>query len=121
MRMLLFAFTLLVLATGSRAETRLLMLEEKWCEWCQLWDREVGVVYHKTTEGKAAPLMRHDIRETLPDGVTLARRANYTPTFVLLQDGVEFGRIEGYPGEDFFYGLLQKLLETAAQKSGEGT
>jgi len=37
----------------------------------------------------------------------------FTPTFVLMQDGVEIGRIEGYPGEDFFWGLLNQMIETA--------
>lgn len=35
----------------------------------------------------------------------------YTPTFILLEDGQEVGRIEGYPGEGFFWGLLGKMLE----------
>lgn len=33
----------------------------------------------------------------------------YTPTFVLIDGGREVGRIEGYPGEAFFWGLLEKL------------
>jgi hypothetical protein len=36
---------------------------------------------------------------------------NFTPTFVLLVDGVERNRIEGYPGEDFFWGLLGRMLD----------
>jgi hypothetical protein len=35
----------------------------------------------------------------------------FTPTFVLVADGREVGRITGYPGEDFFWGLLQRLIE----------
>ena len=33
----------------------------------------------------------------------------YTPTFVLARDGREVGRIEGYPGDSFFWALLDKL------------
>jgi len=29
----------------------------------------------------------------------------------LLEDGTEIGRIEGYPGEDFFWGLLTQMME----------
>jgi hypothetical protein len=32
----------------------------------------------------------------------------YSPTFVVVMDGREIGRIEGYPGEAFFWGLLEK-------------
>ncbi len=38
-------------------------------------------------------------------------QAQYIPTFVLIDEGKEVGRIEGYPGEDFFWGMLGKLLE----------
>jgi hypothetical protein len=43
--------------------------------------------------------------------VDLARPISFTPTFVLVEDGRELARIEGYPGEDFFWGLLGMLLE----------
>lgn len=102
----------LALASGSAVagELRLLMLDQQGCEWCEVWEEEVGVVYDKTAEGRQAPLLRASIHDPLPEGVTLERRARYTPTFVLLESGSEIGRIEGYPGEDFFYGLLQRLL-----------
>ncbi len=35
----------------------------------------------------------------------------FTPTFVLVENGVELARIEGYPGEDFFWGLLGMILK----------
>jgi hypothetical protein len=35
-----------------------------------------------------------------------------TPTLALAEDGREIGRIVGYPGEDFFYGLLANLLKS---------
>ena len=120
MRAALIALALIALAPVARAETRLLMLETQWCEWCQQWHREVGDAYDRTAEGRQAPLLRQDISAPLPADVTLTRLARYTPTFVLLENGVEIGRIEGYPGEDFFYGLLQELLEklSAASKGG---
>ncbi|HUS52431.1 MAG TPA: hypothetical protein VMY41_00295 [Thermohalobaculum sp.] len=97
------------------AETRLLMLDRSACEWCERWDAEVGIVYAMTAEGKRAPLLRSNIFESLPEGIVLTRRAHFTPTFVLVKDGAEIGRIEGYPGEDFFYGMLQQMLDRAAK------
>jgi len=38
------------------------------------------------------------------------RGVMYTPTFVLLNNGREIGRITGYPGEDHFWGLLEELI-----------
>ena len=34
-----------------------------------------------------------------------------TVKVVLMEDGKELGRIEGYPGEDFFWGLMKRLVE----------
>ena len=79
--------------------------------WCARWNDQIAPIYPKTGEGTAAPLLRVNITETLPADISLRRRINYTPTFVLLVDGVETNRIEGYPGEDFFWGLLGEMLK----------
>ncbi len=106
----LFATTLVALATASAAETRLMMVEDEACVWCKRWHAEVGDAYAKTSEGATAPLLRHDIDDAVPDGITLAYAPTFTPTFILLVDGQEVGRLEGYPGEDFFWPLLNKML-----------
>lgn len=107
----LFAGALLLTgATAALAETRLMMAEEPGCIWCARWNSEIGVTYDKTGEGAAAPLRRVDITDPIPDDITLARAVTFTPTFVLLIDGSEVARLEGYPGEDFFWGLLGQML-----------
>ena len=87
------------------------MFDQAYCEWCERWEEEIGVVYAKTTEGKAAPLRRIDIRETRPEVLKGIKGVAFTPTFVLIHDGKEVGRIAGYPGEDFFWPMLGQLLE----------
>ncbi|WP_171207062.1 hypothetical protein [Ruegeria sp. HKCCA0235A] len=111
--LLVLAVTLLISPLALRAEMALLMAEEDGCMWCARWDSEISGIYPKTQEGVAAPLQRVDIHESLPDGITLERPLYYTPTFVLLDNGHEVGRIEGYPGEDFFWGLLGVMLRDA--------
>ena len=91
--------------------TELIMLEEEGCPWCEQWNKEVGVVYHKTPEGRRAPLRRLDIHEPLPLELKFLAKGGYTPTFVLVDQGREVGRIRGYPGEDFFWGLLGQMLK----------
>lgn len=109
-------------ASPAAADTRLVMFDQTGCSWCAAWTKEVGPEYPKTEEGRIAPLARHDINVPLPDGVSLASPPVFTPTFVLLHDGQEVGRIEGYPGEDFFWGLLGKMIgelpEDAKPESG---
>jgi thioredoxin-related protein len=98
----------------ARAELSLLMFEEAGCVWCARWNAEVGPEYPITPEGLAAPLRRIDIHAPLSDDLVLTSQPVFTPTFVLVEDGTELGRIEGYPGEDFFWGLLGRLIDRAA-------
>lgn len=100
---------------AAAADLRLIMFEQDGCPWCAHWNAEVGPAYPKTEEGKLAPLTRLDIHAAVPEGMQLKRAPTFTPTFVLLKDGQEVGRIQGYPGEDFFWGMLDELLKKAGQ------
>lgn len=105
----------------AMAQTVLWMAEEDGCYWCERWNTEIAAIYPKSPEGRAAPLQRYDLYSGSPDGVTFAQAVRFTPTFILTMDGEEVGRIEGYPGEDFFWGLLGVLLErsgTALEETG---
>ena len=106
---LIVLLAMLTLRPTQAAE--LIMLEEHGCPWCERWNEEVGVVYHKTPEGKRAPLRRIDIHDPLPVDLRFLVKGGYTPTFVLVDNGREIGRIRGYPGEDFFWGLLGQMLK----------
>jgi len=93
-------------ATGAE----LVMFESDGCEWCEVWDEEVGVIYAKTDEAKIAPLRRMDIDDPRKGSLSEIRPVMYTPTFVMMDAGKEVGRIMGYPGEDHFWGLLGELV-----------
>ena len=109
MRRLLISGLLALLPAAAPAETVLLMAEKSGCYWCAKWHQELGGIYPKTPEGRTAPLLRYELNAASPDA-ELARTVQYTPTFILVDDGQEVGRIEGYPGEDFFWGMLTSLF-----------
>lgn len=87
------------------------MFEEAGCPWCLRWHQEVGPGYPNSDEGKRAPLRRVDISQAATSGVALAAPVTLTPTFVLTEGGREVGRITGYPGADFFWPMLDKLID----------
>ena len=107
----------MALAAPSAESAELVMFEAPACEWCEVWDEEVGVVYHKTGEGRRAPLRRIDIHATRPADLAPIAPVHYSPTFVLMDGGREVGRIVGYPGEAHFWGLLQDLLDRLPRSS----
>jgi thioredoxin-related protein len=110
MRFLLaFVFALLLAPAAGSAE--LVMFEQKGCVWCQRFDRDIAPAYEKTTEGKRAPLRRLDIAQPIPSELAFITRERFTPVFVLIDQGREIGRIRGYSGDTFFWGLLSNLIE----------
>ncbi len=97
------------------------MFDEVGCIWCDRWTDEVGVVYAKTEEGQRAPLRRVNLHKAWPEDLQGIAPVRFTPTFVLFVQGAEVGRIEGYPGEEFFWGLLSAMLQNLDEETAEGS
>ncbi len=118
----IFVFSLFVSVLSSipAKALELVMVEQQGCSYCEMWDEQIADIYPKTAEGRFAPLRRMDITETDSADVTFARTVNFTPTFVLVEAGQELGRIEGYPGEDFFWWMLTRLLMDNTTFEGAG-
>lgn len=95
-------------AAGSNI--RLIMVEEKGCRFCRLWDAEIGRAYPKSAEGRFAPLKR--VRRGAPE-IRGFSPIVYTPTFIVVRSGEEVGRITGYPGRDYFWSELTPILSAA--------
>ena len=106
---------LLVGSRNLRAADRLelVMFERLGCPYCRRWLMEIGPIYARTDEGKAAPLRRVDLAGPRPADLADIKGLIYTPTFVLVRGGRELGRITGYAGNAFFWGQLQELLGDA--------
>lgn len=100
-------------AVADSPKVELIMFEKDGCPWCTAWHNEIGEAYPNTWEGRSAPLRQIDIHAPRPEDLAGVKSGRYTPTFVLLVDGVEKGRIRGYPGADFFWPLLDDILTEA--------
>src|SRR6266581_4353630 len=110
------AFALLS-TVGSRA-AELVMFERTGCVWCERFDAEIAPVYGKTEESQAAPLRRVDRSGPLPADLATIDPGAFTPTFVVVEEGREIGRIRGYPGDAFFFGLLDRVLTNSGSALG---
>lgn len=123
LRRLVYAFALTAVTSVLPAQVtgaaELIMVETSGCAYCLRWKQDVGAAeYAATPEGRFAPLRFVDLRDAPPDGVMFLRPVVFTPTFVLVEDGTEIDRIEGYPGEDFFWGLLGMKLKAKTAFAG---
>lgn len=94
----------------SAPSAELVMLEQPGCAWCQRWHREIGPAYPNTPEGRRAPLRRIDITRPWPQDLDEVRFDRLTPTFILIENDREVARLRGYPGDNFFWPLLDEML-----------
>ncbi len=104
------AFLCLSLLQISSA-SELIMFDADYCTWCRKWDEEIGVIYGLTPESCQAPIRKVEISDQIPDSISINESVRYTPTFVLIHNQSEVGRIVGYQGEDFFWPMLNDLIE----------
>jgi thioredoxin-related protein len=103
----ILVFSLLQISSASE----LIMFNAEYCSWCHKWDEEIGVIYSLTPESCQAPIRKVDIDDQIPDSNSINESVQYTPTFVLIHNQSEVGRIVGYQGEDFFWPMLNDLIE----------
>ncbi len=96
--------------SDSAPTVGLIMVDDPACSYCKRWHRDVGGGYGRTAEGRAAPLQRvgRDAKVLRNFAVVV-----YTPTFILVRDGREVGRITGYPGQFYFWEELASLMSSA--------
>lgn len=104
------AFTLSGLLSLPAFTAELVMYTRNGCPFCVRFEREVAPVYAGTREGKAAALRRIELPAGGVRGDGLREPVIATPTFVLVDNSHEVGRITGYLNDDMFWGLLGRLV-----------
>ncbi|MBI5261782.1 MAG: thioredoxin [Bradyrhizobium sp.] len=110
------ATTVVVLLSSDAGSTaELVMFERAGCTWCARFDAEIALIYPKTDESRTAPLRRVDLDRPLPADLAGIDPGVFTPTFVVVDQGREIGRIRGYPGDAFFFGLLDRILRPSGR------
>src|SRR5262245_56681666 len=120
----LAALCILGILAGTAEAAELVMYRRDGCPWCARWDREIGPIYPKTEISRRLPLRMVNLDHDKDLGVS-HRPIRYTPTFVLMEDAREIARIEGYPGDEFFWVRLASLItvldQPRAQVAPSGT
>lgn len=104
------------LASLPAQAAQMLVLEQPGCPYCAKFEKEIAPIWDKTDEGKKAELRRVDITKDWPEDIEFVDRTRLTPTFVLIDEGKELGRLRGYPGDQYFWYLIDDLLAKLPEK-----
>ena len=104
-------FLALTLFSSPVQAAELVLFEFDGCLWCEQWKSDVGAYYHETAEGQAAPLRVVDLFDKRPAHLRRIRPVRATPTFVLVDEGRELGRITGYTDPKEFWLDFGKMLD----------
>lgn len=102
----------MAISQAAAAEARLIMVTSEYCPYCQAWERDVGVVYDKSPYATKLPLSRVKIGSKMPDNVAIEKPVIGTPTFLIIRNGREIDRQNGYiNAEMFFWWLSEHKIE----------
>ena len=88
---------------------QLVMITSSHCPWCEAFEDDVGKGYDLTEEALVYPLRRHDFYQKMPDDLAHLTPATMTPTFIVMRNGAEVGRIIGYPGAELFWWRISEF------------
>ena len=109
---LIKAFALALTSTATTqtaaADSRLIMVTSDQCPYCQAWELDVGSVYDKSSYATTLPLTRVEIGSKMPRGVALQKPVVGTPTFLIIHNGREINRQNGYSGGEMFWWWLSE-------------
>ena len=110
---------IMILAAQASAAYELIMVEQQGCHYCERWKEEIGPIYPKTDVGMFAPIRIVDITnvDSTPE---IGAVVVFTPTFIITDGDREITRMEGYMSEDFFWGVLEMILERETEFKATG-
>lgn len=112
------AFLTAVAGGGAVRAAELVYFNSSACPVCERWDEEIGGLYDKTDEAKRLPLRHQNIHENTPEDLSFIKGVVFTPTFVVVENGREVGRMVGYVQDYFFWEQLSGLIEKADAAKG---
>ena len=95
----------------AAADSRLIMVTSDYCPSCQAWELDVGKVYDKSPYATTLPLTRVEIGSKMPGGATLQKPVVGTPTFLIIHEGQEIGRQNGYIDAEMFWWWLSEYTD----------
>jgi len=107
---LIFVFKLTFSSSYAKDNSLLLMITEKTCLICMVWEKQIGEIYPKTEIANKFPLSRIEMKDFINYSKHELKKTNVTPTFIFIRNNNEQGRIEGYTSPEMFWWQVDEII-----------
>ena len=95
----------------AKENSLMLMITDKNCLYCIIWEKQIGKIYPKTDIAKKFPLQRIEVKNFINYKKYDLKKTNITPTFILIKNANEEGRIEGYTNPEMFWWQVDEIID----------
>ena len=92
---------------------QLVVMESSDCTYCTIFRRDVLPSYEASEQAKDMPVRFVDVNDINKTQIELQSPIDNLPTFVIVKDNNEIGRIPGYIGPEDFFHSISYLLSSA--------
>ena len=106
----IFVFKVTFSSSYARDNSLLLMITDKTCLICMVWEKQIGKIYPKTEIANKFPLSRIEMRDFVNYTKYKLKKTNITPTFIFIRNNNEHGRIEGYTSPEMFWWQVDEIV-----------
>ena len=107
---LIFVFKLTFSSSYAKDNSLLLMITEKTCLICMVWEKQIGEIYPKTEIANKFPLSRIEMKDFVNYSKHELKKTNVTPTFIFIKNNNEQGRIQGYTSPEMFWWQVDEIV-----------
>ena len=107
---IIFVFNLTVSSSSAKDNSLLLMITDKTCLICMVWEKQIGKIYPKTEIANKFPLSRIEMKDFVNYSKHKLKKTNITPTFIFIRNNNEKGRIEGYTNPEMFWWQVDEIV-----------
>ena len=107
---IIFVFNLTVNSSSEKDNSLLLMISDKTCLICMVWEKQIGKIYPKTEIANKFPLSRIEMNDFVNYTKHKIKKTNITPTFIFIRNNNEKGRIEGYTSPEMFWWQVDEII-----------
>ena len=95
----------------AKENSLMLMITDKTCLYCIIWEKQIGKIYPKTGISKRFPLSRIEAKDFVSYKKYNLKKTDITPTFIFIKNAREEGRIEGYTNPEMFWWQVDEIID----------